>query len=624
MSSMNDAMKRRPRARVPRNNAGCVLGFNEPGIGKAFKADDLGGPPSPWSLERNREPGIEAVLSHSDRRGIDSVLVAGNVAMLIANLLEDINKEHAMIRGHEPKLPTDPQSGPAGLASHLARKFTAPVGILDTEHWAWDAVAGASTEWFPPLDGKLRDLATSAALRTGKVALWRPGGPRSLNWLVMALPSNGVADWVAFAGFLTMPPNGHPDHDEKESAESDPADTPIWGPPCPEPALRAWGQQVVDRLESKFDTRIVSIEPAPVPDSESDHLVIGRLIRRMRISDSPTRFQTLATNVLRTSLGMAAVAWVPNEPREPVVTSGAIEGISSSAYRTVIPMNLRDSAVVVNQPGDGPKGTTLRGIRNYVSVAAGSAGWLVAVNPLQDRPIGTTDVERMQYVASLIATQSSNSRSYSELKELLFGIIRALTAAVDAKDRYTCGHSERVARIAVRLAEELGMAPQARSDLYLAGLLHDIGKIGVSDKVLNKPGPLTPEEFRIIQSHVETGVTILKDLKKLSHILPAVRHHHESVDGTGYPEKLSGEQIPLEARILAVADSFDAMSSDRMYRKRLSSKQIDEIFHKGRGVQWDAKVVDAMFASRRDLEKIQQKGLGESLIGAVNITLGRG
>jgi HD-GYP domain-containing protein (c-di-GMP phosphodiesterase class II) len=167
------------------------------------------------------------------------------------------------------------------------------------------------------------------------------------------------------------------------------------------------------------------------------------------------------------------------------------------------------------------------------------------------------------------------------------------------------------------------MAPQARSDLYLAGLLHDIGKIGVSDQVLNKPGPLTPDEYRVIQSHVETGVRILKDLKKLSHILPSVRHHHESMDGSGYPDQLSGEEIPLEARILAVADSYDAMSSDRMYRKRLAPKQIDEIFRKGRGVQWDAKVVDALFASRRDLEKIHQKGLGESLIGAVDVTLGR-
>jgi putative nucleotidyltransferase with HDIG domain len=259
----------------------------------------------------------------------------------------------------------------------------------------------------------------------------------------------------------------------------------------------------------------------------------------------------------------------------------------------------------------------------FASVPAGTAGWLVAVKPLQDRLIGTPEIERMQYVASLIAAQSSNARTYVELKELLFGIIRALTAAIDAKDPNTSGHSERVARIAVRLAEELAMPPHKRSDLYLAGLLHDVGKIGVDDQVLKKCGPLNPEEYRKIQAHVEIGVTILKDLKKLSHILPGVRHHHESLDGSGYPDHLSGEQIPLEARILAVADSFDAMSSDRLYRKRLTPMQIDEVFQKGRGQQWDSGVVDALFACRTDVEAIRQKGLGESLIGAVNVTLGR-
>jgi HD-GYP domain-containing protein (c-di-GMP phosphodiesterase class II) len=262
-------------------------------------------------------------------------------------------------------------------------------------------------------------------------------------------------------------------------------------------------------------------------------------------------------------------------------------------------------------------------VGRYASVAAGSVGWLLAVNPLDDRPITSADIERLQHVGSLIVAQLSNAKIYTDLKELLFGIIRALTAAIDAKDPYTSGHSERVARIAVRLAEELRMPSGKRSDLYLAGLLHDVGKIGIDDGVLKKSGPLTPEEFRKIQAHVEIGVTILKDLRKLHHILPGVRHHHESMDGTGYPDHLSGEQIPLEARILAVADSFDAMSSNRPYRRRLSLAQIDNILQQGRSVQWDPEVIDALFACRGDLEAIRQKGLGESLIGAVDVTLGR-
>jgi HD-GYP domain-containing protein (c-di-GMP phosphodiesterase class II) len=155
------------------------------------------------------------------------------------------------------------------------------------------------------------------------------------------------------------------------------------------------------------------------------------------------------------------------------------------------------------------------------------------------------------------------------------------------------------------------------------GLLHDVGKIGVDDAVLKKTGPLTREEYRVIQSHVEIGVHILADLKKLNHLLPGVRHHHESLDGSGYPCGLAGDDIPLEARILAVADSFDAMSSTRPYRRRLTPLQIDEILRKGAGTQWDPKIIEALFACRLDIERIRQKGLGESLQVVVNETLGR-
>ena len=155
------------------------------------------------------------------------------------------------------------------------------------------------------------------------------------------------------------------------------------------------------------------------------------------------------------------------------------------------------------------------------------------------------------------------------------------------------------------------------------GLLHDVGKIGVEDGVLKKPGKLTPEEFRSIQGHVKIGIHILSDLKKLHHLLPGVAYHHESLDGTGYPSGLSGESIPLPARILAVADAFDAMSSTRPYRRRLPPSEIDAIFRKGSGVQWDPRVIDALFACRADLDRIRSKGLGESLQRAVGDALGR-
>jgi putative nucleotidyltransferase with HDIG domain len=353
---------------------------------------------------------------------------------------------------------------------------------------------------------------------------------------------------------------------------------------------------------------------SPGRGEESEHVVIGRLIRRLRISDPPDRFQELAVTVLRSSLGVQAVAWVPRDPHEPVIVGGTVEGLDPPAYRLLPAPTGRETIVVRNEIGAGRSQSIHPSVVRYAAVSAGSLGCVIAVNPLDDRPIAADEAERLQYVASLID---------SDLKELLFGVIRALTAAIDAKDPYTSGHSERVARIAVRLAEELRMPPSKRSDLYVAGLLHDVGKIGIEDDVLKKGGPLTQDEFRKIQSHVEIGVTILRDLKKLHHILPGVRHHHESYDGNGYPDRLAGDSIPFEARILAVADSFDAMSSNRPYRRRLSLMQIDEIFHKGRGQQWDPSVVDALFACRSDIEAIRQKGLGESLIGAVDVALGR-
>jgi HD-GYP domain-containing protein (c-di-GMP phosphodiesterase class II) len=387
-------------------------------------------------------------------------------------------------------------------------------------------------------------------------------------------------------------------------------------------ALLAWGEQVARRLlQARASERDPELRPHA---SEGDKgVAINRLTRRLRISDPPHHFQTVATTVLRTSLNLTAVAWVPRDPHEQVVVSGEITGLSAQAYRGFHAPAGHDSTILCPDETTAEARGAPPSVRRYASVAAGSLGWLLAVNPLDDREITPEAVERLQHVGSLIVAQLSNAKIYADLKELLFGIIRALTAAIDAKDPYTSGHSERVARIAVRLAEELRMPPAKRSDLYLAGLLHDVGKIGIDDGVLKKTGPLTPEEYKKIQAHVEIGVTILKDLRKLHHILPGVRHHHESLDGSGYPDRLSGEAIPFEARILAVADSFDAMSSNRPYRRRLSLSQIDNILIQGRSVQWDADVIDALFACRSDLEAIRQKGLGESLIGAVDVTLGR-
>jgi hypothetical protein len=347
-------------------------------------------------------------------------------------------------------------------------------------------------------------------------------------------------------------------------------------------------------------------------------LLPERLIRRLHVSDPPERFQRLATAVARDELRVESVAWVPASDREPVVVAGRSDGLDDEDYRALRVTSEGESARICDRPAATPPHLAV-----VASDAEAPAGWLVAANPADGRPFAGPEIELLQPVASLIATQRANARLYADLKDLLFGVIRALTAAIDAKDPYTSGHSERVARIAVRLGEALGMSAAQRGDLYLMGLLHDVGKIGIDDVVLKKAGPLTPEEFRQIQAHVQIGVRILSDLKKLRHLLPGVAHHHEGFDGKGYPAGLAGEAIPLPARVLAVADAFDAMSSNRPYRPRLTPAQIDEVFRKGAGVKWDPRVVEALFACRADLDRIRQKGLGESLQMAVTAAVGR-
>ena len=195
---------------------------------------------------------------------------------------------------------------------------------------------------------------------------------------------------------------------------------------------------------------------------------------------------------------------------------------------------------------------------------------------------------------------------------MLAGIVRALTSAIDAKDPYTCGHSDRVARVAVRLAEELGCDAKTLNTLYLAGLLHDIGKIGVNDAVLHKAGKLSDDEYAHIKQHVNIGHRILNDLAKLEDVLPVVLHHHESWDGGGYPHRLATQRIPLPARIVAVADAFDAMSSDRPYRKGMPDEKVEEILRAGAGQQWDPEVVDAFFRVREDIRRICREGNDEA------------
>src|SRR5208283_2406820 len=151
--------------------------------------------------------------------------------------------------------------------------------------------------------------------------------------------------------------------------------------------------------------------------------------------------------------------------------------------------------------------------------------------------------------------------------------IYALAATVDAKDHYTYGHSKKVSKYASEIATALGYSKEKITTIQTAGLLHDIGKIGVSDAILGKQSPLTEEDWQPIHAHPDMGAAIIKNVESLKDCLPGIQYHHERYDGTGYPTGLKGENIPLDARILAVADSYDAMTSQRPYRKESRTKE---------------------------------------------------
>jgi HD domain len=488
------------------------------------------------------------------------------------------------------------------MARRLVREFDAPVGLLDATTLSWRARVGVDDTRFPDADATLTAALASGVHWHGRVSSWRPGRDSGPVWLCLPVPRAEGQDLLALVGFSAT---------DEELIEE-------FGPACPDRALRAWGQSVADDLRGEAFSRPIAVT-AGRPDG-SERLLTARLIRRMRISDSPEHFQEMALRASREALRVAAVAWVPRSPDEAIVVAGLVEGMKPRDFRVLVPEGLEQTVLLANgvEGSSTSTGAAERRVAVVASESQAPTGWIVAVNPTDGRPFAAAEVELLQPLASLIGTQRFNGRLYRDLKEMLFGIIRALTAAIDAKDPYTSGHSERVARIAVRLAEELGMPTSERGDLYLMGLLHDVGKIGVDDEVLKKTGALTSDEYRKVQDHVRIGVRILSDLKKLHHLLPGVASHHEAYDGTGYPVGLSGNDIPWVARILAVADSFDAMSSTRPYRNPLPPLKIDGIFHGGSGGQWDPKVVDALFACRGDLEQIRQKGLGVSLVAAVD------
>jgi len=222
----------------------------------------------------------------------------------------------------------------------------------------------------------------------------------------------------------------------------------------------------------------------------------------------------------------------------------------------------------------------------------GLLGVLYGGNRLDGAHLTSIDAKLCSSMCSSLSIFLQNMMLFEDAQAMFVGTLHALTAAIDAKDSYTFGHSERVALLSRMLAQAVGLDEETCERVYLAGLVHDVGKIGVPEAVLTKPGRLTDDEFELIKMHPDIGGNILKDIRRMQDLVPGVLYHHERWDGRGYPSGKAGREIPLFGRLIGIADAFDAMSSNRTYRDAMALERVLDEFKRCRGEQFDPELTD--------------------------------
>jgi HD-GYP domain-containing protein (c-di-GMP phosphodiesterase class II) len=348
--------------------------------------------------------------------------------------------------------------------------------------------------------------------------------------------------------------------------------------------------------------------------------ILDRLVKNLQGSGQPLQQIRSTLKAVQESTRADAVFWFPCSGGLSVVAGDLPPETCIEVANIVLEgVGPGEDHILWSRPADAGADSGAAP-RSAVLVRIGRVrpAWLVAVNLDPDRPLQHADLELLLFARRLLHSENQHSQLNARLKESLVGLIQCLTVAIDAKDACTAGHSERVARIAKILGKHMELPAAMINDIFLAGLLHDVGKIGVLDAVLHNPGRLTRREFMQVQEHTVIGDSIVSKVPQLDHLRPGIRGHHERYDGKGYPDGLAGEDIPLMARVLAVADSCDAMMSSRRYRAAIPPPQIDAIFEEGSGKQWDPKVVTHFMACRPQIyPPIYQKGIGDSALHAV-------
>jgi HD-GYP domain-containing protein (c-di-GMP phosphodiesterase class II) len=246
--------------------------------------------------------------------------------------------------------------------------------------------------------------------------------------------------------------------------------------------------------------------------------------------------------------------------------------------------------------------------RDMVCVPVKTKDKVIGVLEAINRKNGIFDEEDKEALTSLanqVAIAIENANLYQELREVFYGTAQALAETIEKRDPYTGGHTKRVMNYSIAIGKAMGLSKKEIENLRLAAILHDVGKIGVRDNILLKEDRLDPEELEKMNMHPQYGADILNHVKKLKDIIPGVRGHHERIDGKGYPDNLKDGDIPTIARIIAVADTFDAMTTDRPYRKAMSSETALEELRKNSGIQFDKDVVEAFIRGYKEMGFVQ-------------------
>jgi HD-GYP domain-containing protein (c-di-GMP phosphodiesterase class II) len=282
--------------------------------------------------------------------------------------------------------------------------------------------------------------------------------------------------------------------------------------------------------------------------------------------------------------------------------AGEIQSLRVPLGRGIVgSVALSGTAEIVNHVVDDPRWSGDRDphftTSNILTVPLIARGTVIGVLQLLNRQGGegftADDLRRMQLFAGILAAAVANARLYAEQKRSFLEMVTALSEAIERRDPYTGGHVRRVVTYSVLLGQELGLPPERLEELRLAAILHDIGKIAVPDQILRKPARLDPDEVAVMARHTLDGAEMVGRIRSLRHLVPGIRSHHERLDGRGYPDGLVDDQLPLIPRIIGVADTFDAMTTDRPYRRALTAAAAAEEIARLAGSQFCPQVAAA-------------------------------